>query len=268
LTGRLPSPASAGVDNDEDVVLVKREGAVMTITINRPRVRNAVDLRTAAGISRALDELHASDRLLAGIITGAGGTFCVGADLKALARGELPRTERGFAGICRRPPAKPVIAAVEGFALGGGTEVALACDLVVAARTASFGLPEVKRGLIASAGGLLRLPGRIPYHIAMELILTGAPLPAERAERLGLVNQLTEHGEALAGARELAQAITANGPLAVTAAKRVVVESASWAPAEMFDRQEPIFEQVKSSADAREGAAAFAERRAPVWQGR
>jgi len=249
-------------------VLVERDGAVLTITINRPQARNAIDLATARGISRALDELDGNERLLTAIITGAGGTFCAGADLKALARGELPRTDRGFAGICRMPPAKPVIAAVEGFALGGGTEIALACDLIVAARTAVFGLPEVKRGLIASAGGLFRLPGRIPYHIAMELILTGASLDAERAERLGLVNRLSEPGAALAQARELARAIGDNGPLAVAAAKRVVTESAGWPPAEMFDRQEPIFQQIRASADAGEGAAAFAAKRAPVWTGR
>jgi enoyl-CoA hydratase len=166
-----------------------------------------------------------------------------------------------------RPPAKPLIAAVEGYALAGGFELALACDLIVAARDAQFGLPEVKRGLAASAGGLLRLPKRLPYHVAMECILTGDMFGAERLAQLGLVNRLTEPGGALDAALALAQTIAANGPLAVAASKQVASQSGEWPLAEMFDRQAVITAPVFSSQDAREGAAAFAEKRPPVWKG-
>ncbi|ROO88024.1 short chain enoyl-CoA hydratase [Actinocorallia herbida] len=252
-----------------DQVLVETTGGIMTITIERPAVRNAIDHRTAVSIGEALDELDADPNLAVAVVTGAGGTFCAGMDLKAFAGGQpLPRTERGFAGIAARPPRTPIIAAVEGYALGGGCELALACDLVVASRNAVFGLPEVKRGLTAGAGGLFRLPRRIPYHVAMELILTGQPFGAERAEHLGLVNRLTEPGGALADALALAGTIAENGPLAVAASKRVVVESQDWPQAEAFERQAPILDPVRESEDALEGAQAFAEKRRPVWRGR
>jgi enoyl-CoA hydratase len=213
--------------------------------------------------------LDGDDALRAGVLTGAGGTFCAGMDLKAFVAGERPfHADRGFAGIVRRPPVKPLVAAVEGWALAGGFEVALACDLIVASREARFGIPEVKRGLVAGAGGLLRLPSRIPYHLAMELALTGEPIDAARAHAAGLVSRLTEPGGALAGACELARAIAANGPLALRATKRILTESPGWPAAELWERQGEISGPVFTSEDAREGAVAFAEKRDPVWKGR
>ncbi len=249
-------------------VAVERDNAVMVITIDRPAVRNAIDYDTAQALSAAFDELDASPSLSVAVITGSNGMFSAGMDLKAFAAGgRLPRSERGFAGVVWKPPRTPLIAAVEGFAVGGGFEIVLACDLVVAARDAVFGLPEVQRGQCASGGGLLRLPRRIPYHRAMELILTGERLGAEAAEHLGLVTRLAPPGGALAEARRLAERIAANGPLAVAASKRVVVESQDWSSTEAFDRQEAIVDPVRSSADAREGALAFSEKRAPIWRG-
>ena len=250
-------------------VLVTAEQGVMVITINRPHVKNAVTLAVAEGVAAALDELDARDDLAVGIITSAGGTFCAGMDLKAFLRGERPSLPgRGFAGITEAPPATPLIAAVEGYALAGGCEIVLACDMVTAGRGARFGIPEVKRGLVAAAGGLLRLPERIPRAVAMELALTGGFLDAPRAYELGLVNRLTDDGSALAEALELAHAIAANGPLATRASKRVIVESRGWPVEERFARQREIIEPVMTSEDAREGARAFAEKRRPNWQGR
>jgi enoyl-CoA hydratase len=174
---------------------------------------------------------------------------------------------RGFGGIVERPPAKPIIAAVEGYALAGGFELVLSCDLVVASREAKFGLPEPKRGLVAGAGGLLRLPRRIPYHIAMEIALTGDFYPATRLAELGLVNRVTEPGEALAAAKELAAKIAENAPLALKGSKRIIVESTDWSREEMFERQRAIVDPIFGSKDAMEGAAAFAEKRAPRWSG-
>jgi enoyl-CoA hydratase len=252
-----------------DGVRVECSGSIMTITIDRPGVHNAIDAAAAEAICQALDTLDERPDLLAGIITGAGGTFCAGMDLKAFGRGERPVTKsRGFAGIAARPPRTPIVAAVEGFAVGGGWEVALACDLVVASRQATFGLPEVTRGFVAGGGGALRLPRRLPYHLAMELILTGRTLTALQAHQFGLVNQLTSTGGALDAARDLAAAIAMNAPLAVTASKQLVVESQDWSVAEAFERQEAIIDPVRRSVDAAEGARAFAEKRAPVWQAR
>ena len=250
-------------------VLAEREQGVLTITISRPEVRNAIDAETAHGLAAALEELDSDPGLTAAVLTGAGGTFCSGMDLKAFLAGERPSTEgRGFAGIVERPPAKPVIAAVEGAAVAGGFEVALACDLLVAAQDARFGLPEVKRGLVAAGGGLLRLPRRVPYHLAMEWALTGEYISAERAAQVGLVNRLVAPGTAAAEAAGLARAIAANGPLAVAATKRIIVESADWPREEQFARQREISEPVRASQDAREGALAFREKRPPRWQGR
>jgi enoyl-CoA hydratase len=249
-------------------VLVTVEDCIQTITINRPQARNAITLAAARLIAAALDELDARDDLRIGILTGAGNSFCAGMDLKGFLRGERPSLpDRGFGGLTKRPPKKPLIAAVEGYALAGGFELVLACDLVVAADNAQFGVPEVKRGLAATAGGLVRLPRQLPYRVAMELILTGDMFPATRAHALGLVNRLTPPGGALAEARMLAQSIAANGPLSVAASKRVVVESQDWPADELWDRQTALTEHVFSSADAREGSAAFAEKRKPVWQG-
>ena len=257
------------MSNEDDPVLTERRGRVLLITINRPDQRNAVNAAVAAGIAGALDGLDADAGLSVGVLFGAGKGFCSGMDLKAFVTGERPFVEgRGFAGITQRSADKPLIAAVEGFALAGGLEVALACDLIVAARGARLGIPEVKRSLVAAGGGLLRLPRALPRNVAMEMALTGDPIEAERAQELGLVNRLTEPGEALTAALELADTIAANGPLALAATKRILLESPDWPDAEFFERQRPIYDQVFGSEDAREGATAFAERRAPVWQGR
>jgi len=250
-------------------VLFEVADAIATITLNRPGVRNAIDLPMAEAISAALDEMDARPDVAVGVLAAAGPVFSAGMDLKAFsATGQRPLTEtRGAFGIAARPPAKPLIAAVEGRALGGGFEIALACDLIVAAKDAQFGLPEVKRGLVAAAGGVLRLPRRIPGAIAKELILTGEPISASRAFDLGLVNRVVSPGTAVAEARELAAAIAANAPLAVRTAKLLVEESAHWPLEEAFARQAPHTDQVRSSADAAEGARAFVEKRAPVWTG-
>jgi enoyl-CoA hydratase len=252
-----------------DEVLTERTGNILIITLNRPAVRNAVNEAAAHAVAAAVDRLDEDPSLVLGIITGAGGTFCAGMDLKAFLNGEIPRIEgRGLAGIAITPPRKPMIAAVEGYAVAGGCEIALACDLIVSARDARFGLPEVKRSLVAAGGGLLRLPERIPAGIAMEYALTGRSFGAEDAARWGLVNRLTEPGGALAAARELAAEIAANGPLAVEASKAVLVAARNWSGAERWERQREIADPVLFSADAKEGARAFAEKRSPVWQGR
>lgn len=249
-------------------LIVERRGAVLVLQMNRPEARNAMSLQLARDIAAALDELDADPDLRAGVITGAGGTFCAGMDLKGFARGERPVVEgRGFAGLVEKPPAKPLVAAVEGYALAGGFEIVLASDLVVAARGATFGLPEVRRGLTAAAGGLFRLPRRVPYHLAMELVLTGRHWSAQEAAEAGLVNRLVDDGTALEAAVELAEQVAANAPLALVASKRVVVESASWPLEEAFERQHEIVDPVRRSEDAQEGARAFTEKRAPVWRG-
>jgi enoyl-CoA hydratase len=250
-------------------LLTGRRGSVLVLTLNRPEVRNAIDTETAGAVSHALDELEADPALAAAVLTGAGGTFCAGMDLKAFLAGEKPSVgARGFAGIVERPPAKPVIAAVEGTALAGGFEIVLACDLVVAAENARFGLPEVKRGLVAAGGGLLRLCRRVPSPLAMEWALTGEFVPAARAERAGLVNRVVPPGTTLPAAIELAEAIARNGPLAVAATKRILTECRDWSLDEEFERQREISLPVRESADAREGALAFKEKRAPHWTGR
>jgi enoyl-CoA hydratase len=255
--------------NDEQVVLTETRGRILLITINRPDQRNAINGPVAHGISAALDQLDGEAGLSVGVLRGVGKGFSAGMDLKAFVTGGTPHVaDRGFAGITQRPPDKPIIAAVEGFALAGGLEIALSCDLIVAARGARLGVPEVKRSLVPAAGGLLRLPRVLPRMIAIELILTGDPIVAERAYELGLVNRLTDPGGALDAALELAETIAANGPLALAAAKRILTESIDWPDSEFFARQGEIIEPVMGSEDAREGAKAFAEKRAPVWQGR
>jgi enoyl-CoA hydratase len=255
--------------NDEPAVLSERRERVLLITINRPDQRNAVNAAVANGIAAALDELDADPELTLGILTGAGKGFCAGMDLKAFVAGEVPYAgDRGFAGITRRAADKPLIAAVEGFAVAGGLEVALSCDLIVAAKGAKLGIPEVKRSLVAAGGALLRLPRVLPRNLAMELALTGDPITAERGYELGLVNRLAEPGQAVEAALALAGEITPNGPLALAASKRVLNESVDWSDAEFFDRQGEIVGSVMGSDDAREGATAFAEKRAPVWKGR
>jgi enoyl-CoA hydratase len=255
--------------NDQPAVLTERRERVLVITINRPDQRNAVNSAVAAGIAAALDELDDDRQLSLGVVTGAGKGFSAGMDLKAFVAGESPYAEdRGFAGITQRASVKPLIAAIEGFAVAGGLEIALSCDLIVASRGARLGIPEVKRSLVAAGGGLLRLPRVLPRNVAMELALTGDPIDAERGYELGLVNRLAEPGEALAKALELASAIAANGPLALAATKRVLNESVDWPESEFFERQGAIAGPVMASEDAREGATAFAEKRPPVWQGR
>lgn len=255
-------PPAAGQD-----VLVRSENGTLIVTINRPGQRNAVNGAVSAGIARALDLLDTSPDLRAGILHGNGTAFCAGMDLKAFAAGEQVRDPvRGFGGVVERPPAKPLIAAVEGWALGGGFEIVLACDLVTAGKSARFGLPEVRRGLAARGGGVFRLPRRLPPALAMEVIVTGAPLDAARAERFGLVNRLVEDGQALAAAVELAGLIAANAPMSVRASKQVAIDSADWPLAEAFERQQAYLEPVFASKDAAEGVTAFRERRDPVWQ--
>jgi len=251
-----------------DAVLAEVADGIGIITINRPEARNAVNEAVARGVAAAIDEFDSRRDVTSLILTGAGGTFCAGMDLKGFLAGENSLAGgRGFGGITHRPPAKPVIAAVEGYALAGGFEIVLACDLVVASEEATFGLPEVSRGLVAGAGGLFRLPRRIPYHLAMEIALTGARVPARRLDAAGLINRLVPAGEALAQARALAAEIGRNAPLSLTATKRIVADSADWPMAEAFDRQDDIVRPVFTSADAMEGAAAFAEKRPPMWRG-
>jgi enoyl-CoA hydratase len=253
----------------EPAVLTDVRDGVLLVTLNRPEQRNAVNHAVAEGIAGALDRLDADSELRVGVLTGAGKGFCAGMDLKAFVAGERVGVEgRGFAGIVQRASAKPLIAAVEGFAVAGGFEIALACDLIVAARGARFGIPEVKRGLVAAGGALLRLPQRIPYHLAMELALTGDFIDASRACEVGLVSRVVEPGAAVDGALELAASIAANGPLALAASKRIVVEAPGWPVADRWALQAEITDPVRTSADAREGSVAFAEKRAPRWTGR
>jgi|ERR1700761_1171711 len=241
---------------------------VAVITIDRPQARNAINGEVARGIAAALEEFDGRSDVSVLVLTGAGGTFSAGMDLKGFLTGDAPLAAgRGFGGIVEKPPAKPIIAAVEGYALAGGFELVLACDLVVASEDAKFGLPEVRRGLVAGAGGLLRLPARIPYYLAMEIALTGEHYSAARLVAAGLVNRLVPAGEALAGAKELAAKVALGGPLALAATKRVIVESADWSAAEAFGKQGEIITPIYGSKDATEGAMAFAEKRPPVWRG-
>jgi enoyl-CoA hydratase len=252
-----------------DPVLTEAGDGVLEITLNRPEARNAINAAVAHGLAAALDRLDGDGDLRVGILTGAGTAFSSGMDLKAFVAGERPYAEgRGFAGIAQRASEKPLIAAVEGYAVAGGFEVALACDLIVAARDAKVGIPEVKRGLVAAGGALIRLPKRIPYHLAMELALTGELIGAGRAYEIGIVNRLTEPGGALDAARELAAQIAANGPLALAASKRILAAAADRTEAEAWEHQAPVARAVSASEDAREGATAFAEKRPPVWRGR
>src|SRR5436305_1813300 len=257
------------MSTEQPAVLTERRENVLVITLNRPEARNAVNMALAEGIAAGLDELDGDDALSVGVITGAGGFFCAGMDLKAFVTGERPWVgDRGFAGIVQRPARKPLIAAVEGFAVAGGFEIALACDLIVAAKGAKFGTPEVKRSLVAAAGALRRMPQRMPYGMAMELALTGDTITAERAAHLGAVNRLTEQGEALDGALELAAAVSKNAPLALIASKQILQQQGDWSEQDFWAKQGEIAGPVFGSEDAQEGAKAFAEKRDPVWKGR
>jgi len=251
-----------------DAIRTEVADGVGVITINRPEARNAVNGEVARGIAAAVEDFDSRAEVRVLVLTGAGGTFSAGMDLKGFLAGDAPMAAgRGFGGIVERPPVKPVIAAVEGYALAGGFELVLACDLVVASEEAKFGLPEVRRGLVAGAGGLLRLPTRIPYYLAMEIALTGEHFSAARLAAAGLVNKLVPAGEALSAAKELAGRVALGAPLALAASKRVIVESADWAADEAFAKQTEIIGPIFGSKDAMEGAVAFAEKRSPVWRG-
>lgn len=271
--------AQDAAEQDAGPVLgVERRGRVMVLTLNRPAARNAVDVALTFALGDALEQAESDRDVWAVVLTGAGDkAFCAGADLKAVARGErlIPddpaRARWGFAGWVSHPISKPTITAVNGFALGGGTEIALASDLVVASETASFGLPEVKRGLMAAAGGVFRLPTQVPRKVAMEMVLTGEPVSAQRALALGLVNRVVPQAEVLDAALALAEAVCANAPLSVQASKRVAlgivdgripVEDAAWQHNEQETRV------LMASHDAQEGPRAFGEKRAPVWEAR
>ena len=250
-------------------VLTTVEDGVLIITINRPEAKNAVNLAVAEGIAAAIDELDSNNDLRIGVLKGADGTFCAGMDLKAFLNGENPVIDgRGFAGLVEAPPQKPLIGALQGFVLAGGLELSLACDLTVAAESAMFGIPEVKRGLVAAGGGVIKLPRMMPRRFAMELALTGDPVPAQRAYELGLVNRVVPDDQVMEETLKLARTIVANGPLAVAASKQVIVESEGWAPEDLFKKQYKIMGPVFVSEDAKEGPRAFAEKRAPNWQGK
>jgi len=252
-----------------ELVLAERHDGVLAITINRPAQKNAINREVAVQLASALDELDTDPALSVGVLTGAGGTFSAGMDLKAFANGQTPILPgRGFGGLTQAVVRKPLIAAVEGWALGGGFEMVLACDLIVAAQDAKFGLPEVKRGLIAGEGGVIRLPRRIPYHVALTVLLTGEPISAADAKRYGLVSELTASGAALQGAQGLAQRIASNAPLALARVKQVLRETQGLDDAAAFKRQDQDASSLLHSQDAHEGALAFAEKRPPVWHGR
>ena len=259
-------------------VLTEQQDGTLVVTINRPEARNAVNAAVHAGLGKALEAAERDSAIRVVVLTGAGTkAFCAGTDLKALARGESnwpddPEQKRwGWAGVVRHPIGKPIIAAVNGVALGGGTELALACDLVIAAEHAEFGLPEVRRGIVAAAGGAFRIARQLPQKLAMEFLLTGDSFPASRALELGLANRVVPIADLMPTALAMAHRIAANAPLAVQASKRIALgifegkiaaEGADWAT----NKRESAF--VMASADAREGARAFAEKRPPVWQGK
>lgn len=253
--------------SEEKAVCVTRDDGILIVRLNRPADSNAVNGALARGVSAAMDELDNDPTLRIGVITGSHEAFCAGMDLKAYLRGDMPATDRGFAGVTRKPPEKPLVAAIEGFAVAGGLEIALSCDLIVAARGAKFGVPEPKRGLVAAAGGLIRLPKRIPYQVAMYLAITGDYINAERAYEIGLVNELCEPGQALEQALALARRVVRNSPLAVKASKAIVRGALDCDEEGGWELQDRLGLPLLDSEDGREGARAFAEKRAPVWKG-
>ncbi len=263
---KVPGAAPTGTDA---IHCERVDDHLFIIRIDRPHRRNAFDGATSLAMESAIDEYEADDGLRCAIITGSDAAFCSGQDLIAAAHGDMGASKRrGGFGIMSLPPVKPVIAAVEGHALAGGLELCLSCDLIVSSKTAMMGLPEAARSLVAVGGGLFRLPKRIPYHLAMELALTGNPWPATRMAELGLVNRLTEPGEALAGAINLANEIIKAGPLATKASKQIVQRAYDWQDAEGWEKQTEFSGPVFKSEDLQEGLQAFAEKRDPVWKAR
>jgi len=252
-----------------ETVLYETRGHVAIITINRPEARNAINVVTALALDEAFTRADADDEIRAAVLTGADTkAFSAGMDLKAFAQGEMPFTAHGFAGVVEHPFAKPLIGAANGSAFAGGFEVLLSCDLIVAADHALFGIPEVQRGLFAGAGGLLRLPRRIPRAIAAQMALTGDPLTAQRAYDIGLVNEVVPSAELFDAALALATRIATNAPLAVRVTKEIMRSTADTSEAEGWSVSKAAFEQIAASADALEGAVAFAEKREPRWTGR
>lgn len=246
-------------------ILTERHGRVLLITINRPEAKNAVNSAVGLGLTAAIEELDSDDGLTAAVLTGADGGFSAGMDLKEFAKGGMPK---GFNEFLQNGAKKPLIAAVEGFALAGGLEIALTCDLIVAAKGVKLGIPEVNKGLFAAGGGLFRLPTRIPYAKAMEMALTSDPILAEEGLSIGLVARLAEKGEATKVALELAERIAQNAPLAVSASKQIIQATRGMTEEEAWKSQGPLMGQVFTSDDAKEGPRAFAEKRAPKWSGK
>jgi enoyl-CoA hydratase len=256
------------VENGEQVLRTEVRGNLLIIELNRPHAKHAFNGALATALSETLDRFDEQPTLSVAVLTGTGGTFSSGQDLKALLKGDRGYTDkRGGFGIMKRPPEKPIIAAVEGYAVAGGFELALSTDLIVAASDAKFGLPEVKRGLVAVGGGLFRLPRRIPYHVAMEMALTGELYSAARLFELGVVSRVVEPGGALAAALTIAETISQNGPLALRATKQIVFHSHAWSDEQGWTEQRRYSDPALRSEDAKEGPRAFAEKRKPVWRG-
>ena len=251
-------------ESNDEAVLTEQRDRVLLITLNRPDARNAINGALSEGLAAAVSRLEDDDGLTAGVLTGAGKGFCAGMDLKAFARGENIGPVRDlFRDGCQ----KPLIAAIEGFALAGGFELALSCDLLVAARGVKLGIPEAGVGLFAAGGGLMRLPSRVGYGKAMEMAITADPISAEEAAEYGLVARLTEPGEAIDAALVLAERVAKNAPLAVAASKQLIRATQGRTEAEFWDLQTPLRDKVFTSNDAREGPTAFAEKRPPEWTG-
>ena len=257
--------AMSDVTTTNEAVLTEVRGRVLLITLNRPDQMNAINTDLAQGVLAAVAQLDTDDGLTAGVLTGAGRGFCSGMDLKAFAQSGPPQ---GLGDFFERGAEKPIIAAIEGFALAGGLEMALACDLLVAADNVKFGIPEAGVGLFAAGGAVIRLPSRVGYMRAMEMALTADPITAQQALEWGLVSRLTEKGNAVNAAMELAERIARNAPLSVAASKAVIRGTTGMTEAEAWEYQKPLLAKVFTSEDAKEGPKAFAEKRAPVWSGR